>query len=442
VAIGVYIYADIHTLDADVCTGASTYPEYVFGHHPVNPYYVPFRALTVKSAPNLLVAGKSMAQTFLANAATRLHPTEFTSGCAAGAAAALMSTNKWTSTDMYHKVRSLQDILAGEHVGSPLTWTTSESTAKRSDPVRESITLKATWLPVQYNATSFESISSIVRQLKVEGITRVYVDVWNNGVAYFNSPVLRAVAGSDSIGNDLLLWTLLAASTVNIEVVAWFEYGLMASYDVLTTNFGTVASKRGWILGMTDGFYWMDGRISEVQQLMSGMLLDAQREYGPLGLKGVQLDDHFALPATLGGTTADMDAVMTAIHDEFRSYYPEGVLFSLSPATVEVALNTYSVDWVKWINSGFFTEVIPQIYRTNFVDFQKEFDYTNSLLTKASRQKWSASGVRCNGSGSPTSWEELSRMILYSSGNEVGVSVWYAQGVLELYPTEFQNIWK
>jgi hypothetical protein len=104
IAIGVYLYADIHVLDPGTCTGPNTYPEYVYGHHPVNPYYVPFRSLTVKSAPNMLVAGKSMAQTFLANAATRLHPTEFTSGCAAGAAAALMSAHGWTSTEMYNKV--------------------------------------------------------------------------------------------------------------------------------------------------------------------------------------------------------------------------------------------------------------------------------------------------------------------------------------------------
>jgi len=39
-----------------------------------------------------------MAQSFLANAATRLHPTEWSTGVAAGAAAVTMITNKINST--------------------------------------------------------------------------------------------------------------------------------------------------------------------------------------------------------------------------------------------------------------------------------------------------------------------------------------------------------
>ena len=42
------------------------------------------------AAPNLLVAGKCMAESFRANANTRLHPSEWTTGVAAGGAAVLM----------------------------------------------------------------------------------------------------------------------------------------------------------------------------------------------------------------------------------------------------------------------------------------------------------------------------------------------------------------
>jgi len=95
---------------------------------PVAPYYVPFSALTVRgftsgacdlettaatskynnaegllafhhrrfalqvgAVGNLLVSGKTMAQSFAANAATRLHPVEWATGAAAGVAAALMA---------------------------------------------------------------------------------------------------------------------------------------------------------------------------------------------------------------------------------------------------------------------------------------------------------------------------------------------------------------
>ena len=46
------------------------YPDYV-AVHDTKPYYIPFRALTVGGAPNLLVAGKTMSQTFHASSATR-----------------------------------------------------------------------------------------------------------------------------------------------------------------------------------------------------------------------------------------------------------------------------------------------------------------------------------------------------------------------------------
>eukprot|EP00466_Bigelowiella_natans_P004567 jgi/Bigna1/142008/aug1.66_g16716 len=56
----------------------------------LRPYYLPLRALTNRDVSNLLVAGKTMAQTNAANAGTRLHPVEWASGTAAGIMAALM----------------------------------------------------------------------------------------------------------------------------------------------------------------------------------------------------------------------------------------------------------------------------------------------------------------------------------------------------------------
>lgn len=82
-----------------------------------------FRAHTVDGAPNLLVAGKTMAQTFFANAVTRLHPTEWVSGTAAGVAAALMVRNAWTSQQMYLNRTALQSALGLPAIASPLEWT-------------------------------------------------------------------------------------------------------------------------------------------------------------------------------------------------------------------------------------------------------------------------------------------------------------------------------
>ena len=55
-------------------------PAYVLNAPSSKPYYIPFRALTSDGAINLLVAGKTMAASFSANSATRLHPEEWSTG--------------------------------------------------------------------------------------------------------------------------------------------------------------------------------------------------------------------------------------------------------------------------------------------------------------------------------------------------------------------------
>ena len=86
------------------------------------PYYLPWRALTHAEAPNLLVAGKSMSQSFYANAITRLHPSEWSSGAAAGAGAALMVARGWNSSDVLASIGVLQTLVAGDAVRNPIEW--------------------------------------------------------------------------------------------------------------------------------------------------------------------------------------------------------------------------------------------------------------------------------------------------------------------------------
>ena len=118
VAIGDYP-VDIHQLNPKVCV----LPSYAKAGIPILPYYIPFRALTSIDTPNLLVSGKTMAQTFLANAATRLHPSEWTSGVAAGVAAALMVQNSWPNTQtVLDNIGVLQDRLTQPDIQQPLLW--------------------------------------------------------------------------------------------------------------------------------------------------------------------------------------------------------------------------------------------------------------------------------------------------------------------------------
>lgn len=116
VALGDYYYADIHPVSPEVCPDKPD--DLKTG--PIKPFYIPFRALTSQSFGNLLVAGKTMAQTFHANAATRLHPVEWHSGTAAGVAAAMMVEEGWSTRDMYEHIADLQAKVT-EY--APITWT-------------------------------------------------------------------------------------------------------------------------------------------------------------------------------------------------------------------------------------------------------------------------------------------------------------------------------
>jgi hypothetical protein len=122
VALGDY-NDDCHHLAKSVCT----YPAYM--EPPIvseggRPYFIPFRALMVEGAPNLLAAGKCMAESFRANANTRLHPSEWTSGVAAGGAAALMVRKQWRSTeDALANIQEVRAFLNSSAVGTPLNWT-------------------------------------------------------------------------------------------------------------------------------------------------------------------------------------------------------------------------------------------------------------------------------------------------------------------------------
>lgn len=113
IALGCYP-ADIHPISG------CTLPAYLTEAHDTLPFCIPFRALTHGQLDNLLVAGKTMAQSFLANSATRLHPIEWSTGTAAGAAAAHMAKAGKTSRQAYESIAEVQ-ALVRKH--TPIDWT-------------------------------------------------------------------------------------------------------------------------------------------------------------------------------------------------------------------------------------------------------------------------------------------------------------------------------
>ena len=118
VAIGAYV-ADFHNVRN--CPRR----EYLNDHGTL-PFFLPFRALTNIKIPNLLVAGKTMAQTYHANAATRLQPIEWNSGSAAGSAAAMMIKRNLDSTSQV--LQNIGDLQSEIVKTQPINWTIEGNT--------------------------------------------------------------------------------------------------------------------------------------------------------------------------------------------------------------------------------------------------------------------------------------------------------------------------
>jgi hypothetical protein len=106
IGVGSYV-PDVHATKNPGCV----MPNHVMNanHHP-KPFTLALRAHTNSDVPNLLVAGKTMAQTFLVNAATRLHPIEFASGTGAGVLASYMQQKRVTSANVVGSYADIQEV--------------------------------------------------------------------------------------------------------------------------------------------------------------------------------------------------------------------------------------------------------------------------------------------------------------------------------------------
>ncbi|WP_435022131.1 FAD-dependent oxidoreductase [Tundrisphaera sp. TA3] len=113
IALGAYP-ADIHPV-----TGCD-FPSYVHAHNDTLPFCIPFRALTNERYGNMMVAGKTMAQSFMANSATRLHPIEWSTGTASGVIAAFMARENLDSRAAFGRIGEIQALVRAK---TPIDWT-------------------------------------------------------------------------------------------------------------------------------------------------------------------------------------------------------------------------------------------------------------------------------------------------------------------------------
>ena len=301
---------------------------------------------------------------------------------------------------------------------------------------------RAAWIPSSYDSSSSDALCAQLNKLAAMGFDRVYLDVFNNGNVYFNSSTVAAAGLGAVLGQDRLRWATEICAFRG-EVFAWFEYGLMAQYGAPTGAFARHAQQQGWVLGQSGGFTWLKAD-SGATQFLGSMLADVVRDYP--GCRGAQLDDHFGQPKELlSSGSSGMNAAAHAVSNAVRSAVAAGsrnapFTLSLSPTTLSQALDSFNVDWAAWAGAGLFDEFVPQLYRSSYADFASLLKDT---LSGVGPGQVVAAGLRADGSGPPTSWDQLVLMLReVEGGHGLSPSIWYSQAALELYPQQLAAYFK
>jgi uncharacterized lipoprotein YddW (UPF0748 family) len=258
-----------------------------------------------------------------------------------------------------------------------------------------------------------QSLKRAIQRLKRLKFNTIYPTVWNGGYTLYPSKVAKKSFGVelDPIpeiqDRDVLAETIELGHEQDFAVIPWFEYGLM-------TEEGSALMRQhpDWVTKRRDGSHvflhgehdehrlaWLNPARPEVQKLLTDLIVEVVTKYD---VDGIQLDDHFGMPAELGyddytialykkdhfGRLPPEDFndpawmqwrakhitnLMRKIHKSVRAIKPN-CLISLSPNPREFAYRKHLQDWYNWIYLGFIDELIVQVYRDDINNFKVELE--------------------------------------------------------------------
>lgn len=265
-----------------------------------------------------------------------------------------------------------------------------------------------------------------LHDLAVLNFNTIYPCVWNRGYTLYPSSVARKITGyfSDPIltfpFQDVLNSTVKQARRQGLTIVPWFEYGLMTPKSsnlvrlhpnwVTVTNTGESILKphsqqslaklpqplRNLAAEITGAnIVWLNPFRPEVQQFLTDLIVEVVIKYD---VDGIQLDDHFGLPVTLGydrytvqlyqqehnganppqnprapswvkWRSNKITQFMTKISEAVKTAKPNCIV-SLSPNPADFAYREYLQDWSSWVRMGIVDEIVVQAYRNRPEDIE------------------------------------------------------------------------
>lgn len=252
------------------------------------------------------------------------------------------------------------------------------------------------------------TLNNALRRLKRLNFNTVYPTVWNWGYTLYPSAVAERAIGQRVDPHpglqkrDMLAQAISQGHRLGLAVIPWFEFGFMAPADseLALRHPDWLTRRRDGTQVVMEGIYprvWLNPFHPEVQQFILDLVAELASNYA---IDGLQLDDHFGLPAELGydpytiqlyqqehqgkrppddSTDAEwtrwradrISRVMAQVFHTVKARKPD-CLIALSPNSRDYSYRAFLQDWGTWERQGYIEELIVQIYREDLSSFELE----------------------------------------------------------------------
>lgn len=197
------------------------------------------------------------------------------------------------------------------------------------------------------------------------GLKRVFVNVWSRGCTLYRSNTMKTYGGPEicpGVEGDPLGELMRYGKTFKIEVVPWFEWGniLPARSALWTRN-----KSRGWS-GFEESFHTVPSiRVNpykgDFDDFFAALMKEVVTRYGA---REIHICDNFAPHTTSGAAMAikGPQAFTAFAKKVIQPSRAAGARVSLSSQRRLNSLESFSIDWGRWLSNGIVDWVYPQLY--------------------------------------------------------------------------------
>ncbi len=268
-----------------------------------------------------------------------------------------------------------------------------------AQPVEE---MRAVWLTNvdSYVLASDDNITEAMEYLASININVVFPVVYNKGYTLYPSAIMDSLFGQATLpdpafqNRDYLEKLVTEAHRVGIEVIPWFEFGFSSSYSLngghIIEKFPDWACKnRSGNLVVKNGFDWLSGINTEVQDYMLSLIMEVIDNYD---VDGVQGDDRLPAMPVEGGyeeftvelyksehggaeppvsyndagwktwRAGKLNEYFARVRDSVKSR-SENLILSVAPSPYYWGYGEYLQDSKNWVIDGIVDNIIPQLYQ-------------------------------------------------------------------------------